>query len=129
MLAWTVRSWRITGSGGGRSLWPQQPKIYPTLSEPACAKTPIPQMFQNVSVYGRKLASLALDDHALMGEVFDEKALVLVLREDQHVRKGADPWPKWPKLTRATFLPRVHRFATANSSPRSTTSWLSPSWW
>src|SRR4051812_8372818 len=45
-------------SGGGRSLWPQQPKIYPTLSGPACAKTPIPQMFQNVSVCGRKLASV-----------------------------------------------------------------------
>src|SRR3954452_12040838 len=54
-LAWTVRSWRMIGSGGGRSLWPQQPKIYPTLSGPACAKTPIPQMFQNVSVCGRKL--------------------------------------------------------------------------
>src|SRR6185295_9494023 len=55
MLAWTVRSWRIIGSGGGRLLWPQQPKIYPTRSELACAKTPIPQMFQNVSVCGRKL--------------------------------------------------------------------------
>src|SRR4051795_981512 len=46
-------------SGGGRSLWPQQPKIYPTLSGPACAKTPIPQMFQNASVCGRKLARAA----------------------------------------------------------------------
>src|SRR3954470_18304157 len=54
-LAWTVRSWRMIGSGGGRALWAQQPKISPTLPEPACAKTPIPQMFQNVSVCGRKL--------------------------------------------------------------------------
>src|SRR5215208_5588658 len=30
---------------------------YPTRSGPACAKTPIPQMFQNVSVCGRNLAS------------------------------------------------------------------------
>src|SRR3954463_1066092 len=46
---------RIIGSGRDRLVWPQQPKIYPTLSGPACAKTPIPQMFQNVSVCGRKL--------------------------------------------------------------------------
>src|SRR4051812_36135087 len=65
MLAWTVRSWRIIGSGGGRSLWPQQPKIYPTLPEPACAKTPIPQMFQKVSVCGRKLATLPGSARAL----------------------------------------------------------------
>src|SRR3954471_11611720 len=41
-------------SGGGRSLWPQQPKIYPTLSGPACAKTPIPQIVQNGDGCGRK---------------------------------------------------------------------------
>ena len=58
MLAWTVRARRMIGSVGGRPLWPQQPKTYPTLSGPACAKTPIPQMFQNVSVCGRKLARL-----------------------------------------------------------------------
>src|SRR3954447_16576212 len=55
MLACTVRSWRIVGSGADRFLWSQQPKVYLTSSELACAKTQIPQTIQNVSVCGWKL--------------------------------------------------------------------------
>src|SRR3954451_8557626 len=57
-LAWTVRSWRIVGSGGGGSLSAQQSKVYPKPSAPARAKGQIPQTIQNVSVCGRELASV-----------------------------------------------------------------------
>src|SRR4051812_2960476 len=55
-LAWTVRSWRIVGSGGDRLVWTQRPKVYLTPSAPACAKAPIPQVAQELSVYGQTLA-------------------------------------------------------------------------
>ena len=55
MLAWTVRSWRIVGSGADGSLWSQQPKVYLTSSEPACRKRQIPQRLQKLSVCGWKL--------------------------------------------------------------------------
>src|SRR3954447_21766036 len=55
-LAWTLRSWRIVGSGGDRLVWTQRPKVYLTPSAPACAKAPIPQVVQSLSVYGQTLA-------------------------------------------------------------------------
>ena len=41
-------------------------------------------------VFEAQELSLALDGHARIGEVLNQKALVLVLGEDQHVGEGAD---------------------------------------
>jgi hypothetical protein len=58
MLAWTVRSWRIVGSGGGR-IWTQwhDPRY---LKPPglACAIPRLSQSNQQFGVCGRKLARL-----------------------------------------------------------------------
>src|SRR3954449_10445915 len=75
-LVWTVRSWRIVGSGGDRLVWTQRPKVYLTPSAPACAKAPIPQIVQSHSVCGRKLFLLSHEAEHLEAGPSRRKRLV-----------------------------------------------------
>ena len=58
MLAWTVRSWRIVGSGGGGlsfGISGLTPKSTRSRRRPAAKKRGFSQLFQHVRLYGRAL--------------------------------------------------------------------------
>src|SRR4051812_21002434 len=86
-LAWTVRSWRIVGSGGGGSLLAQQSKVYPKTSAPARAKRQIPQTIQNVSVCGQELTGPSI---RAMVELRHD--VLMIDREFERWSVRTNPW-------------------------------------
>jgi hypothetical protein len=67
-----------------------------------------------------------LDLHAGLGQLLDEHALVLILGEDQRVRKGAQPGAHGAENRARQRWPVTHKFTASSRLPRSTRVAASP---